>query len=57
LKPDEYVMMTIRSHDQFNTTIYGMNDRYRGISNERRIVMMNEEDMKKKVCPGMRSWI
>ena len=38
-------MMTIRSHDQFNTTIYGMNDRYRGIHNERRIVMMNEQDM------------
>jgi molybdopterin-dependent oxidoreductase alpha subunit len=48
LAPDEYVLMTIRSHDQFNTTIYGMNDRYRGISNERRIVMMNEEDMKKE---------
>jgi molybdopterin-dependent oxidoreductase alpha subunit len=46
LKNDEYIMMTIRSHDQFNTTIYGMHDRYRGIHNERRIVMMHEEDMK-----------
>ena len=45
LKDDEFIMMTIRSHDQFNTTIYGMNDRYRGIHNERRIVMMNEQDM------------
>ncbi|MBG9374850.1 FdhF/YdeP family oxidoreductase [Panacibacter sp. DH6] len=45
LADDEYMMMTIRSHDQFNTTIYGMNDRYRGIHNERRIVMMNEADM------------
>ncbi|OEK04879.1 FdhF/YdeP family oxidoreductase [Roseivirga misakiensis] len=43
---DEYIMMTIRSHDQFNTTIYGLNDRYRGIKNERRVVMMNESDMK-----------
>ena len=43
---DEFVLMTIRSHDQFNTTIYGMNDRYRGILGERRIVMMNKEDMK-----------
>lgn len=46
LKEDEFIMMTVRSHDQFNTTVYGMNDRYRGIYNERRIVMMNKEDMK-----------
>ncbi|MBK9460945.1 MAG: FdhF/YdeP family oxidoreductase [Sphingobacteriales bacterium] len=46
LKPNEFLMMTIRSHDQFNTTIYGLDDRYRGIYNERRIVMMNENDMK-----------
>lgn len=45
LQADEYLMMTVRSHDQFNTTVYGLNDRYRGIFNERRIVMMNEEDM------------
>lgn len=45
LNADEFIMMTVRSHDQFNTTIYGMNDRYRGITNERRIVMMNETDM------------
>ena len=42
---DEYIMMTIRSHDQFNTTIYGLNDRYRGIYNERRVVLMNREDI------------
>jgi len=46
LEPDDFIMMTIRSHDQFNTTIYGLNDRYRGIKNERRIVFMNEVDMK-----------
>jgi len=40
-----YCMMTIRSHDQYNTTIYGLNDRYRGISKGRRIVLMNPEDM------------
>lgn len=45
---DEYRMMTIRSHDQFNTTIYGLNDRYRGISNERRVIFMNTEDMKRE---------
>jgi molybdopterin-dependent oxidoreductase alpha subunit len=46
LKNDELIMMTIRSHDQFNTTIYGLNDRYRGVYNERRIIFMNREDMK-----------
>ncbi len=45
LGDDEYLMMTIRSHDQFNTTIYGLNDRYRGIYNERRVIMMNEKDI------------
>ncbi|MBP0905784.1 FdhF/YdeP family oxidoreductase [Mariniflexile gromovii] len=45
LKEGELIMMTIRSHDQFNTTIYGLNDRYRGIYNERRIIFMNREDM------------
>jgi molybdopterin-dependent oxidoreductase alpha subunit len=45
LAPDEYMMMTIRSHDQFNTTIYGLNDRYRGIHQERRVILMNIQDM------------
>lgn len=40
-----FIMMTIRSHDQYNTTIYGLDDRYRGIENERRVVLMNTEDM------------
>jgi molybdopterin-dependent oxidoreductase alpha subunit len=45
--PDgHYLMMTIRSHDQFNTTIYGLDDRYRGISQGRRVIFMNEEDIK-----------
>jgi len=45
---DEYCMMTIRSHDQFNTTIYGLNDRYRGVHNERRVIFMNENDVLKE---------
>ncbi len=45
LKAGELLMTTIRSHDQFNTTIYGDDDRYRGIANGRRVAMMNEEDM------------
>ncbi|WP_456459247.1 FdhF/YdeP family oxidoreductase [Reichenbachiella sp.] len=44
---NHFVLMTIRSHDQFNTTIYGMHDRYRGIHNERRILLMNPKDMQK----------
>ncbi len=40
-----YLMMTIRSHDQFNTTIYGLDDRYRGIKNERRVLFMNRKDL------------
>ena len=46
LEKDQFLMMTIRTHDQYNTTIYGLNDRYRGVLNERRIVFMNEDDMK-----------
>ena len=46
LKKGEYLMMTLRSHDQYNTTVYGLDDRYRGIYNERRIVMMNIKDIK-----------
>ena len=45
LAPGELLMMTIRSHDQFNTTIYGLHDRYRGIYNERRVILMNQADM------------
>ena len=39
-------MMTIRSHDQFNTSIYGLDDRYRGIYNGRRVVFLNPDDMR-----------
>ncbi|HYO90207.1 MAG TPA: FdhF/YdeP family oxidoreductase, partial [Pyrinomonadaceae bacterium] len=46
LKPGEFIMMTIRSHDQFNTSIYGLDDRYRGIYNGRRVVLLNNEDIK-----------
>lgn len=38
-------LMTIRSHDQYNTTIYGLNDRYRGIKNERRVLFLNPDDI------------
>jgi molybdopterin-dependent oxidoreductase alpha subunit len=45
IAPGQLVMMTIRSHDQFNTTIYGLDDRYRGISNGRRVVLLNPDDI------------
>src|SRR4030095_12126024 len=45
LEPNQYFMMTIRSHDQFNTSINSGNDRYRGIRNGRRIVFLNKDDM------------
>ncbi len=48
LEEGEYLMMTIRSHDQFNTTIYGLDDRYRGILNERRVILMNAQDIEKE---------
>lgn len=40
-----HIMMTLRSHDQYNTTIYGLEDRYRGVKGNRRVVFMNGEEM------------
>jgi anaerobic selenocysteine-containing dehydrogenase len=45
LQENEFMLMTIRSHDQFNTTIYGLDDRYRGVYNERRVLFINKQDM------------
>ena len=45
LAGDQFLMMTIRSHDQFNTSVYTENDRYRGISDGRRVVFLNGEDI------------
>lgn len=39
------LLQTVRSHDQFNTTIYGLNDRYRGVKNGRRVVFVNPDDL------------
>jgi molybdopterin-dependent oxidoreductase alpha subunit len=44
--PGKMMLSTMRSHDQFNTTIYSDNDRYRGIKNLRTMLLMNEDDMK-----------
>ncbi len=45
LAAGQLLMMTVRSHDQFNTTIYGLDDRYRGVYNERRVVFLNPTDI------------
>ncbi len=42
------ILQTLRSHDQFNTTIYGPDDRYRGIGGGRRIVFLNPDDMRRR---------
>jgi molybdopterin-dependent oxidoreductase alpha subunit len=45
LQPDEFLLTTVRSHDQFNSTIYGLNDRYRGVFGGRRVIFLNPLDM------------
>ncbi|MES2744923.1 MAG: FdhF/YdeP family oxidoreductase [Bdellovibrionota bacterium] len=55
--PDGHLrLMTLRSHDQFNTTIYGLHDRYRGVHNGRRVIFMNIEDIRSQgFAPGQ--WV
>ena len=48
LEPGRCLMTTLRSHDQYNTTIYGLDDRYRGIFHGRRVVLINSDDMKQQ---------
>lgn len=40
-----YTLMTTRSHDQYNTTLYGLDDRYRGVFGQRRVLFMNQADI------------
>jgi molybdopterin-dependent oxidoreductase alpha subunit len=47
LPKGRFLMTTIRSHDQFNTTIYGLDDRYRGIDGGRRVIFMNARNIAK----------
>ncbi|MER6973551.1 FdhF/YdeP family oxidoreductase [Nocardioides sp. NPDC000445] len=44
--PGHLLLQTLRSHDQFNTTVYGYNDRYRGIKGGRHVVFVNPEDLR-----------
>ena len=45
LEPGQLLLTTLRSHDQFNTTVYGDDDRYRGIFGYRRVILMHREDL------------
>ncbi|MFJ8104851.1 FdhF/YdeP family oxidoreductase [Streptomyces sp. NPDC096132] len=44
--PGHLLLTTVRSHDQFNTTVYGFDDRYRGIKGGRRVVFLNRDDLR-----------
>jgi molybdopterin-dependent oxidoreductase alpha subunit len=46
IPPGRLLLQTLRSHDQYNTTIYGKDDRYRGISDGRRVVLVNADDIR-----------
>jgi molybdopterin-dependent oxidoreductase alpha subunit len=47
--PDGHLLLqTVRSHDQFNTTVYGLNDRYRGIKGGRRVVFIHPDDLSER---------
>jgi molybdopterin-dependent oxidoreductase alpha subunit len=48
LEPGQFLLTTLRSHDQYNTTIYGLDDRYRGIFHGRRVVLMNRDDIEER---------
>jgi anaerobic selenocysteine-containing dehydrogenase len=43
--PGRLLLQTMRSHDQYNTTIYGLNDRYRGVHGGRRVVFVHRDDL------------
>ena len=45
VEPGRLILQTLRSHDQFNTTIYGLDDRYRGIKGGRRVVFVHPDDI------------
>lgn len=51
--PGRLMLSTVRSHDQWNTTIYSDNDRYRGVKNIRTVIFMNVEDLAER---GLKKW-
>ena len=56
--PDVFKLTTIRSHDQYNTTVYGLDDRYRGVFGRRDVVFMNKADLAEQgLEPGDLAWL
>ncbi len=49
LAPGQLLMMTVRSHDQYNTTVYTNDDRYRGTAGDRRVIFLHPEDLAERV--------
>ncbi|VEB41860.1 putative oxidoreductase [Chromobacterium violaceum] len=50
------VLMTARSHDQYNTTIYALDDRYRGVYGQRRVLLINRDDIARLASPTASGW-
>ena len=48
LRPGELMLTTVRAHDQFNTTVYAPNDRYRGVRHGRRVIFMHPDDLRER---------
>ena len=48
LEPGQLILTTVRAHDQFNTTVYAPNDRYRGVRHGRRVLFMHPDDMRER---------
>ena len=46
--PETLVLTTLRSHDQYNTTVYGLDDRYRGVFGRRDVIFMNKDDLARR---------
>jgi anaerobic selenocysteine-containing dehydrogenase len=56
LASGQLLLQTLRSHDQFNTTIYENNDRYRGIHGRRDVLFCNADDLRERgLAPGARA--
>jgi molybdopterin-dependent oxidoreductase alpha subunit len=54
LQPGQLLLTTLRSHDQYNTTVYGLDDRYRGVRGGRRVVFLNADDIRELgLAPGI----
>ena len=56
MPPGHLLLQTIRSHDQFNTTMYGLNDRYRGVHGGARVVFVAAKDLPSAAWPTATWW-